>query len=71
MYITKVPDDWESGMVLSLYHDGFTITVPANSKLSTHRISYDESDFIRFILVIISALNNTYSLFVVSNSVYI
>lgn len=49
VYITKVPDDWESGMVLSLYHDGFTITVPANSKLSTHRISYDESDFIRCI----------------------
>lgn len=51
VHITKVPEDWEPGLVLSLYSDGFTLSIPPNTKLPSEKIAYDESGFVRLACV--------------------
>ncbi|KAL5248570.1 hypothetical protein ACHWQZ_G017673 [Mnemiopsis leidyi] len=47
LHLTKVPEGWEPGLMLSLYHDGFTVNIPPDSKLASQKVAYDETDFIR------------------------
>ena len=46
---TKVPEDWDSGFLLNLYHTGFTFAVAPNTKRVCPMITYDECDFLKFV----------------------
>ena len=47
VHIPKVPEDWEPGLVLALYSDGFTLALLPNTELPSDKIAYDESGFLR------------------------
>ena len=52
VHIGKIPEDWDTGLTLNLYHDGFTLLVNPHKKMPSEKIPYDESDFIRFVKIV-------------------